>query len=557
MFKKLVVLILMVFMTVGVAFAERPDRVPYANSTANVWYTDVVGSKADDAHTGAPNTTSSLMAYMKQQVNQTADMMGGGYLAVADSGGTTSIVDAGMAGYGDNYFNTDWVATVIFDAGGAAAAPEGETVDITDYVSSTGAFTVDTLTAGVAVGDYVWIHRVETAVIDDAGSIQGSIGVDDNNNAFASTSVAANQDGSVLERLEQLQEAVNNGTGTSIGTNKSVVDLLGTTGAALVDDALSVVGILGVNDADNAFASNTVAANEDGSILERLEQIGEAVNVGTGTSMGANKSIADALGTNGITPVDDAASVLGAIGVNDADNAMDSGTVAANEDGSVFERLEQLQEAVNKGTGAALAANKSLVDAIGSDGNALTDGAVSVIGVLGVNDADNSMDSSTVAANADGSVLERLEYIQGNVADTFWTTSSVTSSQIPNNTQTAGAITGAASGAIACEEIVVQCDATGWAQPTNIEFSTDNVYGKTGAAAPNVVEAVGTFGAQATFTAVTMGDTALLPLVLESGKKLYIHGDDNAGSGGGVCQVHIKWRKVAAAATIAAANLTP
>jgi hypothetical protein len=488
MFKKLVVLILMVFMTVGVAFAERPDRVPQADSTANVWYTDVVGSKADSAHTGAPNTTSSLMAYMKQQVVQTADMMSGGYLAIADSGGTTSIVDAGMAGYGDNYFNTDWVATVIFDAGGAAAAPEGETVDITDYVSSTGTFTVDTLTAGVAAGDNIWIHRVETAVIDDAGSIQGSIGVDDNNNAFASTSVAANQDGSVLERLEQVQEAVNNGTGTAIGTNKSLVDLLGTTGIALVDDALSVVGILGVNDSDNAFASSNVVANEDGSVLERLEQIGEAVNNGAGTALDTDKSLADALGTDGTNVADDAASV---------------------------------------------------------------------IGVMGVNDADNAFDSSSVVANADGSVLERLEYVQTNVADTFWTTSSVTSSQIPNNTQTAGAITGAASGAIACEEIVIQCDATGWAQPTNVEISTDNVYGKTGSAAPNVVEGIATFGAQATFTAVTMGDTALLPLVLESGKKLYIHGDDNAGSGGGVCQVHIKWRKVAAAATIAAADLTP
>ena len=102
-------------------------------------------------------------------------------------------------------------------------------------------------------------------------STSNLLGVNDADNAAATTSVVANEDGSVLERLEQIQETVNAGSGTSIGANKSVVDLLGTTGVALVDDALSVVGILGVNDADNAFSSSTIVANKDGSMLERDE----------------------------------------------------------------------------------------------------------------------------------------------------------------------------------------------------------------------------------------------------------------------------------------------
>lgn len=110
------------------------------------------------------------------------------------------------------------------------------------------------------------------------------IGYDNNNNAAATSNVAANENGSILERLEQIQEAINNGTGTSIGSNKSIVDLLGTTGAALVDDALSVVGILGVNDADNAFASSSVAADADGSILERLEYIQKHTTAQTPTT---------------------------------------------------------------------------------------------------------------------------------------------------------------------------------------------------------------------------------------------------------------------------------
>jgi hypothetical protein len=104
-------------------------------------------------------------------------------------------------------------------------------------------------------------------------SAEDFIGADNADNNAATTNVAANEDGSLLERLEQLQEAINIGSGTSLGANKSLVDALGTDGVTLVDDAASIVGILGVDDANNAFASSSVAANRDGSILERLEHI--------------------------------------------------------------------------------------------------------------------------------------------------------------------------------------------------------------------------------------------------------------------------------------------
>lgn len=50
---------------------------------------------------------------------------------------------------------------------------------------------------------------------------------------------------------------------------------------------------IGFDDADNAASTSNVAADEDGSILERLEQLQEAINVGTGTSLPANTSIYD------------------------------------------------------------------------------------------------------------------------------------------------------------------------------------------------------------------------------------------------------------------------
>ena len=72
------------------------------------------------------------------------------------------------------------------------------------------------------------------------------IGVDDADNAAATTNVVANRDGSILERLEAIY-------------------------AAQVDDVAA--NALGIDDSNNVFASSSVVANLDGSILERLEAL--------------------------------------------------------------------------------------------------------------------------------------------------------------------------------------------------------------------------------------------------------------------------------------------
>lgn len=127
----------------------------------------------------------------------------------------------------------------------------------------------------------------------------------------------------------------------------------------------------------------------------------------------------------------------------------------------------------------------------------------------------------------------------------------VNSSLIPNNTQTAGAITGAADGILVLEDICISTDATGFAGPTNIEISTDNVYGATGAGAPLMLEAVAGLGANISWV---IGDatTSELPTQIESGKKLYIHGDNGAGTGDKHQKITLFFRRVTAGATIAA-----
>lgn len=116
------------------------------------------------------------------------------------------------------------------------------------------------------------------------------------------------------------------------------------------DDANNFIG---VNDADNAASTSSVVANEDGSILERLEQIQEAVNIGSGTSLAANKSLVDALGTDGTTTTDSAASLVGIIGSNTATTAFSSSNVVANRDGNVLERNEFVLEQMTRGFAVA------------------------------------------------------------------------------------------------------------------------------------------------------------------------------------------------------------
>jgi len=166
-----------------------------------------------------------------------------------------------------------------------------------------------------------------------------------------------------------------------------------------------------------------------------------------------------------------------------------------------------------------------------------------------------NLDSTTVSvATADGGAT--FPYASLAPGTRFAVTSSVTSSGIPNNTQTGGAITGAATGALLLEEITVSTDSTGLAGPTNIEFSTDNDNGVTGAGAPLAVEVIASFGANKTMVATKDATSHTLPMVIEQGKKLYIHGDDGAGTGSGVAEVTMVFQRIDAGATIAAADIS-
>jgi hypothetical protein len=389
-----------------------------------------------------------------------------------------------LAGCTDVEINIDFYGTAGTSVINTVATGASKDVRVHGYMYNSGTTDgsknfVDTVTGstwyaniddGAAGGQYVGGSAsapIVADVSDVAGALYGGAGV-----VTWPTAAAYASGVSIAEVLAYVQNAVRNGSGTALASNTSLQDVvgtgitgaagltlqaaLGTTGTAVTDSAVSVLGAIGADNANNAFASTSVAANEDGSVLERLEQIQEAVNKGTGTALASNTSLQDvigtgitgaagltlqaALGTTGTAVTDSAVSVLGAIGADNANNAFASTSVAANEDGSVLERLEQIQEAVNNGTGTSLTTNKSILDvigasytgaaglslqaALGTTGTATTDSAASLVGIIGSNTATTAFTSAAVVGDADGNVLERLEYLQTVVEKCVATTAA-------------------------------------------------------------------------------------------------------------------------------------
>ena len=126
--------------------------------------------------------------------------------------------------------------------------------------------------------------------------------------------------------------------------------------------------------------------------------------------------------------------------------------------------------------------------------------------------------------------------------------SSLADNTIPNNTQTVAIAT--ASGDVYIEEIVLSKDNVALAGPTNIELSTNNVYGPNTGDDPLMVAAVGVLAVQDTLVASAAAGTPMKQFVLEDTKVIYIHGDDGVGSSAGNLRYAVRGYAMAAGASL-------
>jgi hypothetical protein len=119
-------------------------------------------------------------------------------------------------------------------------------------------------------------------------SIQDMLGEDTANNSQATTLVAANRDGSLVERIEYLYDL-------------------------LVDD--EATNLIGVDDSNNAAATTSVVANGDGSVLERLEELRDVVGARPAThTMGGGLMVVKAAAA---LPATTAAAIFTVTGLNE------------------------------------------------------------------------------------------------------------------------------------------------------------------------------------------------------------------------------------------------
>jgi len=91
-----------------------------------------------------------------------------GYTGECQTNSTdTQAICLGLSGFGNDYFNTGWSLVWLYN-NSSAGTYEGETIDITDYDSATGTFTLNVSSSeAITASDEIYIRRVEELNLND------------------------------------------------------------------------------------------------------------------------------------------------------------------------------------------------------------------------------------------------------------------------------------------------------------------------------------------------------------------------------------------------------
>ena len=93
------------------------------------------------------------------------------------SASKTTIVVPALSGFGNDYFNAGWELIIIKNANSVGNSPEGdEQRNITDYVSSTGTFTVSAFLANAEQDDDVLVFKKGSLITEKEKTFRGRAG---------------------------------------------------------------------------------------------------------------------------------------------------------------------------------------------------------------------------------------------------------------------------------------------------------------------------------------------------------------------------------------------
>ena len=282
------------------------------------------------------------------------------------------------------------------------------------------------------------------------------------------------------------------------------------------------------------------------SAENRLDQevVGNKEDAAVAT-VGTTKSLVAM--TKGILNAVTGASAAGAVGAV-ADTAVQVKGTAATDTGVAM--LKGILDALNGAAGlttwpasAAPGNAVSIAEALRQVYDDVVLAKDALFGTAGI----ATFPASAAPANA-VSMAEVLRqvYDQTGIGSEFWLKKTLVCSAI---LQAGVDLTGvSAGGELAIEDVVVKTDATGLAAMTNFELETNNAKGL-----PDFfVTAASGLGASKTIDLANASVTKIRT-VLESGAKVVARASAADGTGAGTIDVYVKFRRLAAAATIAAA----
>lgn len=240
--------------------------------------TNAIGTNDDDNAFSSSSVASDRDGSLLERNEYIIDLIGAvtgsdALLAtVTSSADTTHSVYSTLTGYGDGFFVTGWTMIVVYDAGGANAAPEDEVVDVTGYTSATGTFTHGATTQ-LAAGDKILLMR------DELVSMYRK--------ALPTTPVT----NSLAYRLSQYLASGDGdwAAGTALPSNVSLYDTIKyliylTTGVAADADLSSQV-------ADGSALSHIMTAGADTSDFQASTDSLEAISTALATADGNVDSI--------------------------------------------------------------------------------------------------------------------------------------------------------------------------------------------------------------------------------------------------------------------------
>jgi hypothetical protein len=269
-------------MTKGSLYIAGVDKLATADAADNDSLIDVIGNKTDAASDTA--ATASLVALSRKTLANQSTIMGalgtsGTTTGTATGGSATTIIDTVNLTQANDYFN----GMMLVMTGGNNI---GLSSNIVDFDNATNTATVEPSFPNViAAGDtFTILPRSEFADI--------LIGANNNNNGAVTSLVVANEDGSALERLEQLQEAINKGTGSSLPANTSVYDMFGAysgDGGANQDDSIKASLDLAHTDLDAILL-------DTGTTLPAV--LGTPAGADMSTDIAAVKTVVDGIETD-------------------------------------------------------------------------------------------------------------------------------------------------------------------------------------------------------------------------------------------------------------------